>query len=153
MSARKCGCVYADARNNAHVRSGHELGGYLMKPCAEHSKPAEIEMNTTDVLADLDALHELVNRFGLHRFKSGERFEADDLTKSQEAGREADEIFQQIDAWACATRKRIAALVEAARVFDRMPHESIPDNVTIDFVMRAGQWRALSAALKGFGNG
>jgi hypothetical protein len=49
-------------------------------------------------------------------------------------------------------RTRIAALVEAARVFDRLPHESIPNNVTIDFVCRAGQWRALSTALRAIGH-
>jgi hypothetical protein len=33
---RKCGCVYATAKNTASVRSGHELGGYLKIECEEH---------------------------------------------------------------------------------------------------------------------
>lgn len=36
MSKRKCGCVYADARNTADVRHGYGMSGYLKTPCATH---------------------------------------------------------------------------------------------------------------------
>jgi hypothetical protein len=46
---------------------------------------------------------------------------------------------------------KLAELVDACEPFDRLPHESIPDNVTIDFVCRAGQWRKLYTALRDLG--
>lgn len=30
-----CSCIYATAKNSLSVRSGHEMGGYLMEECAE----------------------------------------------------------------------------------------------------------------------
>lgn len=33
MSKKKCGCVYADARNTQAVRLGYEMSGYLKIEC------------------------------------------------------------------------------------------------------------------------
>lgn len=41
MSERKCGCIYADAKNSPDVRSGHELGGYLKSRCPKHQQEFE----------------------------------------------------------------------------------------------------------------
>jgi hypothetical protein len=38
MSKLKCKCVYATSRNSAAVRSGHEMGGYLLIECEACAK-------------------------------------------------------------------------------------------------------------------